>query len=92
MASVDGSLSFCITNCFERESSELWLVQFGDVNSGVCRQIKTGGASQAAQPIAQARPEVGGSIHTIMQCGNINESQLQFLEPVGAGAGGRVYR
>ena len=88
MAFVDGSLSVCITNCFERESTELWLVQFWDVNSDVCRQIKTGGASQAAQ----ARPEVGGSIHTIMQCGNINESQLQFLEPVGAGAGGRVYR
>ncbi|XP_076443771.1 dual specificity mitogen-activated protein kinase kinase 5-like isoform X2 [Babylonia areolata] len=55
-------------------------------------KIKTGGASQTEQPMSQAPAEVGGSIQTIMQCGNINEAQLQFLEPVGSGAGGKVYR
>ncbi|KAL8616675.1 hypothetical protein ACOMHN_031657 [Nucella lapillus] len=55
-------------------------------------KIKTGGASQTEQPMSQAAGEVGGSIQTIMQCGNINEAQLQFLEAVGSGAGGKVYR
>ncbi|KAK7115614.1 dual specificity mitogen-activated protein kinase kinase 5-like [Littorina saxatilis] len=57
-------------------------------------KIKTGGGSQAVEPLPQGqqRQEVGGSIQTIMQCGNINEAQLHFLEPVGSGSGGRVYR
>jgi hypothetical protein len=63
-------------------------------------QIKTGGGSQAADPLppppqpvpAPVPQDVGGSIQTIMQCGNISETHLQFLELVGSGAGGRVYR
>lgn len=63
-------------------------------------KIKTGSGSQGPapqaalpQPVAAVAPhDVGSSIQTIMQCGNISETHLQFLEPVGSGASGRVYR
>lgn len=54
-------------------------------------QIKTNASSQAGQPVSTETTGTTG-LQTILQCGNINETQLQRLEPVGSGNGGHVYR
>ncbi|PVD20084.1 hypothetical protein C0Q70_20578 [Pomacea canaliculata] len=54
-------------------------------------KIKTNASSQAGQPVSTETTGTTG-LQTILQCGNINETQLQRLEPVGSGNGGHVYR
>lgn len=51
----------------------------------------SGGPTHSPPQAVPGRPEASG-LQSILQCGNISETQLQILEQLGAGNGGRVYR